>query len=52
MSYSQTAVAERCSFSPGDSIDGKWKVDSFLGEGTFGQVFRVKDTRGAVYALT
>ncbi len=51
MSYSQMAVAERCQFSLGDYIDGKWKVDSFLGEGTFGQVFRVKGEDGNVYAL-
>ncbi len=51
MSYSQPAVAERCSFAPGDYIDGKWKVESFLGEGTFGQVFRVKDSGGRTYAL-
>lgn len=51
MSYSQMAVAERCQFSHGDYIDGKWKVDSFLGEGTFGQVFRVKGEDGNVYAL-
>lgn len=29
MSFDQTAVAERCQFSCGDYIDGKWKVDSF-----------------------
>lgn len=51
MSYSQPAVAERCCFAPGDYIDGKWKVESFLGEGTFGQVFRVKDSDGRTYAL-
>lgn len=51
MSYSQPAVAERCSFAPGDYIDKKWKVESLLGEGTFGQVFRVKDPGGSVYAL-
>ena len=51
MSYSQPAIAERCSFTAGDYIDGKWKVESFLGEGTFGQVFRVKDSGGRTYAL-
>lgn len=51
MSFEQTYVAERCQFSVGDYIDGIWKVDSFLGEGTFGQVFRVKDSNGNLYAL-
>ena len=51
MSQSQTAIAERCHFTPGDFIDGTWKVDSFLGEGTFGQVFRVMDSGGKTYAL-
>lgn len=51
MSFSQVEIAERCHFSPGDYIDDRWKVDAFLGEGTFGQVFRVKDSEGNVYAL-
>ncbi|MCM1036125.1 MAG: protein kinase [Bacteroides sp.] len=51
MALSDTAVAERCQFEPGDYIDSRWKVDAFLGEGTFGQVFRVTDARGGVYAL-
>lgn len=51
MSLSQTAIAERCQFTSGDYIDGAWKVDAFLGEGTFGQVFRVKDSGGKTYAL-
>lgn len=51
MSGAQACVAERCCFSAGDYIDDKWKVDSFLGEGTFGQVFRVKDSGGRIYAL-
>lgn len=44
-------TAEICKFEPGDRIDGDWLVDSFLGEGTFGQVFRVKDSRGTPFAL-
>lgn len=51
MSFFHAEVAERCQFAIGDYIDGKWKVDSFLGEGTFGQVFRVCDSEGKVYAL-
>lgn len=46
MSFSQVGIAERCQFSLGDYIDDRWKVDSFLGEGTFGQVL----SAGAVYA--
>jgi serine/threonine protein kinase len=50
--YSQSGcIAERCHFSKGDKIDGRWAVDAFLGEGTFGQVFRVKDASGRLYAL-
>lgn len=44
-------IAERCQFGPGDYIDGVWRIDSFLGEGTFGQVFRVKDSKDNTYAL-
>lgn len=40
---SQPNIADRCSFSPGDLIDGKWLVESVLGEGTFGKVFKVTD---------
>ena len=44
-------VADRCDFHPGDSIDGKYRIDKSLGEGTFGVVYRVKDYTGHVYAL-
>lgn len=43
-------VAERCDFSIGDYIDNKYKVESFLGEGSFGKVFKVT-AEGEVYAL-
>ena len=43
---------ERCSFSKGDIIDSVWVVDKKLGEGTFGQVFKVTDKRtGHIRAL-
>ncbi len=43
---------ERCSFSKGDIIDSIWRVEKKLGEGTFGQVFKVSDKQtGAVRAL-
>lgn len=51
MTTPQVSIAERCDFMPGDCIDGVWKVDAFLGEGTFGQVFRVKGNDGNTYAL-
>lgn len=42
---------DRCDFKIGDGIDGRYIVDKPLGEGTFGIVFRVKDTSGNHYAL-
>ena len=49
---SQHIIAERCTFSVGDLIDNRWKVKSLLGEGTFGQVFKVNELNsGRVYAL-
>lgn len=43
---------ERCSFSKGDIVDSIWIVDKKLGEGTFGQVFKVTDKRtGDIRAL-
>lgn len=43
--------SERCDFSVGDCIDAKYIIDRNLGEGTFGKVFRVKDSSGNQYAL-
>lgn len=51
MDSSQACVAERCQFVVGDYIDSKWRVDAFLGEGTFGQVFKVRDSRNNTFAL-
>lgn len=48
---SNACVAERCDFHPGDIIDNQWNVEKFLGEGTFGQVFKVTDRQGTPYAL-
>ena len=42
---------ERCDFRPGDHIDGQYRVEKPLGEGTFGQVFRVSGNEGKIYAL-
>ena len=44
-------MVQRCSFSSGNIIDGKYQVERVLGEGTFGIVYSVKDHRGEVYAL-
>lgn len=51
MSKNNPIIARRCDFAVGDVIDSRWKVQAFLGEGTYGKVFRVADTDGAVYAL-
>ncbi|GAP71189.1 serine/threonine protein kinase [Candidatus Symbiothrix dinenymphae] len=44
------AAIERCDFKRGDTID-KYQIESVLGEGSFGKVFRVKDSSQHVYAL-
>lgn len=48
MSYN---MAQRCDFNIGDQVDGKYWVEGVLGEGTFGKVYAVKDSKGDVYAL-
>lgn len=45
------AIADRCDFRAGDSIDGLYRIEQSLGEGTFGVVYRVKDFKDQVYAL-
>lgn len=44
-------MADRCSFSVGDRIDGKYLVKKHLGEGSFGSVYLVHDTNGEERAL-
>ncbi len=51
MSKNSPVIASRCDFAVGDVIDGRWNVLSFLGEGTYGKVFRVADADGTEYAL-
>lgn len=45
------AVADRCEFHSGDLVDGTYKVERSLGEGTFGTVYRVSTGKGDIYAL-
>lgn len=42
---------QRCSFGVGDVIDHTYTVEKVLGEGTFGVVYAVKDSRGVKRAL-
>ena len=44
-------VVQRCDFKTGDYIDGKYRVEKELGEGSFGKVFKVKEKDGQVSAL-
>ncbi|MCF0219813.1 MAG: protein kinase [Muribaculaceae bacterium] len=42
----------RCDFSIGDTVDGKYIVEQYLGEGTFGRVYRVSEPgKSKRYAL-
>lgn len=44
-------VAQRCSFSIGDIVDGKFQVKKILGEGSFGKVYAVQNSHGELLAL-
>ena len=44
-------VVDRCDFQPGNVIDGRYSVKKSLGEGSFGAVYLVEDSRGEKYAL-
>lgn len=44
-------IPTQCNLHQGDLIDNKYIVASMLGEGAFGQVFKVKDLSGGVFAL-
>ena len=42
---------QRCDFTIGDTIAGKYRVARCLGEGSFGKVYQVSDNTGNKYAL-
>lgn len=44
-------VAQRCSFTIGDIVDGQYQVSRVLGEGSFGKVYAVRDSYGKTFAL-
>ncbi|MDR2385344.1 MAG: protein kinase [Tannerella sp.] len=44
-------VVQRCDFKTNDRIDNRYIVDTVLGEGSFGKVFKVRHLNGNVYAL-
>ena len=44
-------IADRLDIKPGDFLDGKYHVVKKVGSGSYGDVFKVKDSHGNVYAL-
>jgi serine/threonine protein kinase len=43
--------AEKCDFKPGEYVNGRYRVEKTLGEGSFGMVFKVLDAQNQPYAL-
>jgi len=43
--------AEKCDFKAGQYVNGRYRVEKTLGEGSFGMVFKVLDARNQPYAL-
>lgn len=44
-------VPQRADFKPGDLLGGQYRVEKSLGEGAFGQVYKVTDSQGSVRAM-
>ena len=44
-------IAYRCDYNDGDLIDGRYRVESTLGTGSFGNVYKVRDVDNRIYAL-
>lgn len=44
-------IAYRCDYNEGDLIDGRYRVESKLGTGSFGNVYKVRDVDNHIYAL-
>lgn len=48
---SKDLIANRVDCKAGDMINGKYRIDKLLGEGSFGCVYKVVDISGQVWAL-
>ena len=48
---SSSLVVDRCDYSPGQTVNGKYTVRKTLGEGSFGVVYLVEDYRRQPFAL-
>ena len=44
-------IPERCDFHSGDKVASRYIVEKSLGEGSFGVVYKVKDTDGTIWAM-
>ena len=44
-------AAYRCDFNEGDLIDGRFRVTGKLGDGSYGNVYKVVDGNNRIYAL-
>lgn len=49
--YSNNIIPRRFDFKEGVLIEGKYKVLKHLGDGSFGEVYKVGDLHGSVWAL-